>query len=120
MGTINLENKDYVLLSLDAAFGHDDVQCVCQRLNIHRGKYWADPKLGSRLYLLKRAKDLSRNLLLAKQYAEEALSDLVPSRFQSIAVNATQSQKSHVNLVIDVFPLTGQKQTIQYFVAVGA
>ena len=119
MGSINLENKDYVLLSLDAAFGQDDVQCVCQRLNIHRGKYWADPKLGSRLFLLKRAKDLKRNILLAKQYAEEALLDLVPARFQSIAVRASQSQKSRVDLAIDVIRLSGQKQTIQYFVPVG-
>ncbi|MBJ9952171.1 phage GP46 family protein [Acinetobacter bereziniae] len=119
MGLISLENKDYVLLSLDAAFGQDDVQCVCQRLNIHRGKYWANPNLGSRLYLLKRAKDLKRNVLLAKQYAEEALLDLVPSRFQSIIVTATQSEKNRVNLIIDATRLSGQKQTIQYFVPVG-
>lgn len=119
MGIINLENKDYVLLSLDAAFGQDDVQCICQRLNIHRAKYWADPKLGSRLYLLKRAKDLTRNVLLAKQYAEEALFDLVPTRFQAISVHASQKQKSRVDLAIDVIRLSGQKQTIQYFVPVG-
>jgi len=119
MGIINLENKDYVLLSLDAAFGQDDVECVCQRLNIHRGKYWANSRLGSRLYLLRRAKDLKRNVLLAKQYAEEALLDLVPTRFQSIIVTATQSEKSRVNLTIDATRLSGQKQTIQYFVPVG-
>jgi hypothetical protein len=45
MGTINLETKDYVLTSLDAAFNDDVVQVVCQRLNIHRGRYWADPNL---------------------------------------------------------------------------
>ncbi|RSO80434.1 hypothetical protein EA748_15785 [Acinetobacter ursingii] len=119
MANINLETKDYVLISLDAAFINDDVQCVCQRLNIHRGKYWADPNLGSRFYLLKRSKDLARNVLLVKQYAEEALLDLVPSRFQSIVVNATQSAKSRVDLAIDVIRLTGDKQTIQYFVPVG-
>lgn len=119
MANINLETKDYVLLSLDAAFINDDVQCVCQRLNIHRGKYWADKNLGSRFYLLKRSKDLARNVLLAKQYAEEALLDLVPSRFQSIVVNASQSAKSRVDLAIDVIRLTGDKQTIQYFVPVG-
>ena len=119
MANINLETKDYVLMSLDAAFINDDVQCVCQRLNIHRGKYWADPNLGNRFYLLKRSKDLARNVLLAKQYAEEALFDLVPGRFQSIVVNATQSAKSRVDLAIDVIRLTGDKQTIQYFVPVG-
>lgn len=120
MGIINLESKDYVLLSLDAAFVNDDVQCVCQRLNIHRGKYWANPNLGSRFYLLKRSKDLPRNILLAKQYAEEALLDLVPSRFESITVSAFQSEKSRIDLAIDVTRLTGESQKILYFVPVGA
>lgn len=120
MGIINLESKDYVLLSLDAAFVNDDVQCVCQRLNIHRGKYWANSNLGSRFYLLKRSKDLLRNVLLAKQYAEEALLDLVPSRFESITVSAFQSEKSRIDLAIDVTRLTGESQKILYFVPVGA
>lgn len=119
MATIDLESKDYVLLSLDAAFINDDVQCVCQRLGIHRGKYWANKNLGSRLYLLSRSKDLPRNLLLAKQYAEEALEDLVPSRFESIAVSAKQSEKSRVDLIIDAVRITGESQKIMYFVPVG-
>lgn len=120
MANINLETRDYILLSLDAAFGHDDIQCVCQRLGIHRGKYWANPNLGSRLYLLKRSKDLARNVLLAKQYAEEALMDLVPSRFNSINVKASRTEQSRIDLLIDVLRLTGEKQTIHYFVPVGA
>ena len=119
MAAINLETKDYVLLSLDATFVNDDVQCVCQRLGIHRGKYWANPKLGSRLFTLSRSKDLPRNLLLAKQYAEEALEDLVPSRFESIAVLATQSEKSRVDLTINTVSITGESQKILYFVPVG-
>ncbi len=119
MATINLESKDYVLLSLDAAFINDDVQCVCQRLGIHRGKYWANPNLGSRFYLLRRSKDVTRNILLAKQYAEEALFDLVPGRFQEINVRASQQLKNQVDLQIDVIKLSGQQQTIQYFVPVG-
>lgn len=119
MAAINLETKDYVLLSLDATFVNDDVQCVCQRLGIHRGKYWANKNLGSRLYLLKRSKDLRRNILLAKQYAEEALFDLVPSRFESIAVSASQSEQSRVDLTIDAVSITGESQKILYFVPVG-
>lgn len=86
---------------------------------IHRRKYWANPNLGSRLYLLKRSKDLPRNLLLAKQYAEEALEDLVPSRFESITVSAKQSEKSRVDLIIDAVRITGESQKILYFVPVG-
>lgn len=119
MGTINLETKDYVLTSLDVAFHDDVVQAVCLRLNIHRGKYWADPNLGSRFYLLRRSKDVPRMIQLVKQYAEEALNDLIPSRLQSLVVSATQSVKSRVDLNIEITRLTGEKQTIPYFVAVG-
>lgn len=119
MGTINLEIKDYVLTSLDAAFNADVVQAVCQRLNIHRGKYWANPDLGSRLYTLRRSKDVPRMLQLVKQYAEEALSDLVPSRLDSITITTSQSIVSRIDLDIEVTRLTGESQTIQYFVAVG-
>lgn len=119
MGTINLETKDYVLTSLDAAFNDDVVQVVCQRLNIHRGRYWADPNLGSRFYILKRSKDVPRMLQIVKQYAEEALTDLVPNRLQDLVVSATQTIKSRIDLKIEITRLTGEKQTIPYFVAVG-
>nr|DAE96194.1 MAG TPA: hypothetical protein [Caudoviricetes sp.] len=119
MGNINLETKDYVLTSLDAAFNDDVVQVVCQRLNIHRGRYWADPNLGSRFYTLKRSKDVPRMLQIVKQYAEEALTDLVPSRLQALVVSATQSVKSRIDLHIEITRLTGEKQTIPYFVSVG-
>lgn len=119
MGTINLETKDYVLTSLDAAFNDDVVQVVCQRLNIQRGRYWADPNLGSRFYTLKRSKDVPRMLQIVKQYAEEALTDLVPNRLQDLVVSSTQTIKSRIDLKIEITRLTGEKQTIPYFVAVG-
>lgn len=119
MGTINLETKDYVLLSLDQAFKDDVVQAVCQRLNIHRRKYWKDKNIGSRSYTLRRSKDVPRIVQLEQQYAEEALSDLVPDRLASVVVSATQTVQSQVNLLIEVTKLTGEKQTIPYFVAVG-
>ncbi|MFW1840058.1 phage GP46 family protein [Acinetobacter gyllenbergii] len=119
MGIINLETKDYVLTSLDAAFNDDIVQSVCMRLNIHRGKYWADPNLGSRFYLLRRSKDVPRMLQTVRQYAEEALADLVPARVQALSVTANQTVKSRVDLNIEITRLTGEKQTIPYFVPVG-
>lgn len=119
MGVINLETKDYVLTSLDAAFNDDVVQSVCLRLNIHRGKYWKDPRLGSRFYTLRRSKDVPRLLQTAKQYAEEALSDLVPDRLAALVVNAKQTIQSRIDLDINITRLTGQTQTIQYFVSVG-
>ncbi|MCK0915098.1 phage GP46 family protein [Acinetobacter pittii] len=119
MATINLETKDYVLNSLDEAFSIDVLQSICSRLNIHRRKYWADPLLGSRSYSMKRSKDVPRMIALVKQYADEALDGLVPDRLSSITTTATQTIKSRVDLTIEVVRLTGEKQSIQYFVAVG-
>lgn len=119
MGNINLETRDYVLMSLDSAFNDDVVQSACIRLNIHRYRYWADPDIGSRFYTLRRSKDVPRMLQIVKQYAEEALADLVPARLQSLIVSATQSIRSRIDLNIEITRLTGEKQTIQYFVPIG-
>lgn len=119
MANIDLKTKDYVLMSLDAAFSKNEVQAICQRLNIHRHKYWANSNIGSRLYTLKRSKDVTRTIQTVKQFAEEALEGLVPNRFAAILVNAVQTVKSQVDLNIEVTQLSGQKQTILYFVKVG-
>lgn len=119
MAAIDLTSFDYVQLSLNQAFKPDDIQCICQCLNIHRGKYWADPNFGSRLYTLRRSKDVARTVLLAKQYAEEALAHFVPTRFRSIAVEATQRERHRIELNIDVTTLSNRAEKIQYFVSVG-
>lgn len=120
MGRITAEsNKDYQLQSLDDIFSHDELQCVYNRLSIERFRYWANPNLGSRLYLLKRSKDVQRNRLLAKQYAEEALEDLVPSRFESLDVYVQQNETSRIELTIELTRLNGETGKILYFVPVG-
>lgn len=119
MANINLETKDYVLTSLDDAFSLDVVQSICNRLNIQRGRYWANPNLGSRFYTLQRSKDVPRMIGLVKQIADEALAGLVPNRLSSINTVVTQTIRSRVDLTIDTVRLTGEKQTITYFVQVG-
>ena len=119
MAKIDLKTRDYVVESLDENFSSDLLQSIILRLSIHRGKYWANPNLGSRFYLLKRSKDLPRIRLLAIQYAQEALEDLKPSRVADIEVTASQSERSRLYLHIEVTLLTCQKQTIIYFVPVG-
>ena len=69
---------------------------------------------------MRRSKDVTRTIQTVKQYAEEALEGLVPNRFASILVNAIQTVKSQVDLNIEVTQLSGQKQTILYFVKVEA
>lgn len=120
MGKITAEsNKDYQLQSLDDVFSKDELQCVYNRLSIERFRYWANPNLGSRLYLLKRSKDVHRNRLLAKQYAEEALADLIPSRFESLEVYVQQKEKSRIELTIELTRLNSEVGSILYFVPVG-
>ena len=50
------------------------------RITTPLGSYWADPTLGSKFYLFKRAKDVERNKTLALQYAQEALQPLIASK----------------------------------------
>ena len=119
MAVIHSENKDYELQSLDDVFTQDEIQCVLHRLQIERSRYWANPNLGSRLDLLKRSKDVRRNHLLAKQYAEEALEDLVPGRFLDLNVSVQNSEVGRIDLLIEVTRLNGQIGKILYFVPVG-
>ena len=119
MAKLDLKTRDYIVESLDENFDVDLIQAIIMRLNIHRGKYWADPNLGSRFYLLRRSKDVTRMLQIVKQYAEEALADLIPNRLQALVVSTTQSIKSRIDLHIEITRLTGEKQTIPYFVSVG-
>lgn len=50
MAKIDLITKDYK--NWDDKFDQDIIDVICQRLNIHRKKYWANPQLGSQLYIL--------------------------------------------------------------------
>ena len=94
MARIDIKTRDYIVESLDENFSTDLLQAIILRLSIHRGKYWANPNLGSRFYLLRRSKDVPRIRLLAIQYAKEALEDLKPSRVADIEVTASQSERN--------------------------
>lgn len=119
MAIVSLDTSDYVTDSLDAVFAENVTQAVCQRLRVHRARYWANPDYGSRFNLLQQEKDVPRLLLICKQYAEEALKDMVPARLQSIVVTATRTVTSRIDLTIATTRLTGQQQNILYFVKVG-
>lgn len=119
MASLTNQTRDYILESLDAPFDADLWQAVLMRLNTQRGKYWANPNLGSRFYLMRRSKDVARNRLFAKQYADEALADLTPERVAAITTTVTQSEQSRIDLQIEITRLTGDKQSIIYFVKVG-
>lgn len=123
MAKINFEHgtgmKDYLIPSFNQAFTQDDIQSILICLHGHRGKYFAKPDQGSFLYKLRRAKDVERNKTLARQYAEQALAHLVPTRFSQIVVTAQRTERGRIDLKIEVTSLSNAVQIIHYFVAVG-
>lgn len=119
MAQLDLKTRDYVIESLTQNFEVNLIQAVILRLLTHREKYWANPNLGSRFYLLRHSKDVPRNLLLAEQYAFEALEDLLDNRIEDVDITAMQNEKSRIDLLIEITQLTGEKQNILYFVPVG-
>jgi len=93
------------------------------RLMTPLGSYWAAPLLGSRLHELQRAKAVSNVGLLAKQYAQHALAELVTDgRAQSIevdiAVKVMDDASKSLAMQITVVDATGQRRTFTHVVRV--
>lgn len=85
---------------------------VYLRLVVPLGSWWANPKLGSKLHLLQREKDLSRVRVLARQYAEEALAPLVEDgRATRVTVTASQGNPGWLILLIEVVSASNDRQT---------
>ena len=71
------------------------------RLLTPLGSWWADPSLGSRLHELQREKDLPRVMVLARQYAEQALEPVIKSgRARRIAVAVSRPARGWLLLAI--------------------
>lgn len=78
------------------------------------GSWWAAPEVGSRLHELRREKDLSRVGKLAKQYAEDALKQLLTDgRATAITVTTEQPHNGWLNLDIEVTDATGNVQVFR-------
>lgn len=74
------------------------------RITVPLGSYWADPTLGSKLYLLRRAKDVERNRILAVQYTREALQPLIDAkRADRIDVSAVWNHDGRLQLVGEAY-----------------
>lgn len=92
---------------------------VYLRLTVELGSYWADPTLGSRLYLLVREKDTAKVRLLAKQYAEQALQPIVDDgRASSIQIIANHPVKGWLTLQINIMQSNNQLDTFTHKVRV--
>lgn len=119
---INPTTRDYVLL--DGAIKRDPANGLLNacylRLTVELGSYWEDISLGSKLYLLRREKDVARVVVLAKQYAEQALAPIVADgRATKIKVTATQPGNGRLYLLIDVISAGGEQLTFKHPVSVG-
>jgi phage gp46-like protein len=118
MALIVPETRDYLLQSLDEALVAPLIDAAALRLRTRRGSWWRDPNLGSRFYLLK--KDVARALVLAKQYAEEALQPLVTSkRVAKLTVTATRVAVGSIQIICLLETSAGATVTVEHFVRVG-
>ena len=92
---------------------------VYLRLTVPLGSWWADPTLGSRLYLLKREKDVARVRTLARQYAEQALQPIIDDgRASSITVTANHPANGRLILSIEVVQANGVILPFTHYVKV--
>ncbi|SOZ12091.1 phage GP46 family protein [Cupriavidus taiwanensis] len=82
---------------------------VYLRLMTPLGSWWADPTLGSRLHELAREKDLTRVAVLARQYAEQALSPIVDDgRAIRVVVSTTRANPGWLTLLVEVEEASGR------------
>ncbi len=118
MALIDPATRDYIQESFDAALVAPLIDAAALRLRTRRGSWWRNPLLGSRFYLLK--KDTSHALVLAKQYAEEALQPLVSSkRVKSMKVTATRVAVGSFKILVRLETPTGASVVVEHFVRVG-
>lgn len=89
------------------------------RLMVPLGSYWADPSLGSKLYLLRRMKDVERNKILAVQYTREALQPLIDTkRADRIDIDATWSHDGRLELHGTIYQGGAAVANFQHYVKV--
>jgi phage gp46-like protein len=80
-------------------------------LTIQQGSFFADPYLGSRLYLLQRSKNTETTARLAVDYCREALQWLLDTK-KAIAIDVyaqrdTTQNINRLKLLIEVTPVSG-------------
>ncbi|OOH87330.1 hypothetical protein BMT54_09985 [Pasteurellaceae bacterium 15-036681] len=98
---------------------HTLQNAVYIRLTTPLGSWWANGRVGSLLHTISREKDVSRVGLIAQQYAEEALQDLLnDGRAKEITVTHEQPKNGRLHLFITVTDNRGETVTFKHPVKV--
>lgn len=114
---LNPATADYQLLSNSATRDPGDglANAIYIRLMTPLGGWWQDTALGSRLHELVRQKDLKRVAVLAKQYAETALQQILDDgRATAIEITTEQPHNGRLHLLIQVTAASGKTLTFKF------
>lgn len=91
-------------------------------LMIEKGSFFQNPEIGSRLHLLKRAKNTEKTAALAEEYCKEALQWLIDTgRAKKIDVFSQRDRLQDLNrlkLLIEVTQAGGRQVSFETFVEV--
>lgn len=120
---------DFKILTDDDAIGQmtfdpaeDIMNNVYLSLVVRQGSWFQNPGFGSRLHLLKRAKNTEKTAALAEEYCKEALQWLIDEgRAVSVAVytQRDRSQDLHrLKLLVEVTQANGRQVVFKRFVEV--
>lgn len=89
------------------------------RLKTPLGSWWQDANFGSRLYELKREKDVNRISVLAKQYCEIALQPILDDgRASQIEIDTEQRHNGRLSLHIIITDAAGERFEFTHHVEV--
>ena len=95
------------------------MNAIVLRILTPLGTYWFDPTIGSQLYLLRRAKNVTNIVQIAEQYVEQALQPLIADgRATAIAITSQQPQNGWLYLFVKVTAANGQIVTFTHPVQV--
>lgn len=91
-------------------------------LMIEKGSFFQNPEFGSRLHLLKRAKNTEKTAALAEEYCKEALQWLIDAgRAKKIEVFTQRDRLQDLNrlkLLVEVTQADGRQVSFETFVEV--
>jgi phage gp46-like protein len=91
-------------------------------LMIEKGSFFQNPEVGSRLHLLKRAKNTEKTAALAEEYCKEALQWLIDTgRAKKIEVFTERDRLQDLNrlkLLVEVTQADGRQVSFETFVEV--